>query len=209
MTYHSADLESLETRFRGNLINSLGGFKSLVLVGTTNTDGKENLAVFSSLFHLGANPALCGLIVRPAEPGFNTLGNIMATGKYTLNHVHPGIVRQAHQCSAKYPQGESEFSATGLHPEYRFAFEAPFVRESHIKFACELVQKTDIELNGTTLLIGKIIHVMIPDQLIGSDGFIDLEQAETVTCSGLDSYHTTQKIERLSYAKKDRQPEPI
>ena len=91
MVYHSADLESLETRFRGNLINSLGGFKSLVLIGTASRDGKENLAVFSSLFHLGANPALCGLIVRPAEPGFNTLGNIMATGKYTLNHVHPGI----------------------------------------------------------------------------------------------------------------------
>lgn len=96
-----------------------------------------------------------------------------------------------------------------MHPEYRFDFDAPFVRESHIKFACELVQKTDIELNGTTLLMGKITHLTVPEEFIVSDGFIDLEQAETVTCSGLDSYHTTQKIERLSYAKKDRLPEPL
>ncbi len=209
MVYHSADIESLETRFRGNLINSLGGFKSLILVATASGEGRENLAVFSSLFHLGAHPALCGIIVRPAEPGLNTLGNILSTGKYTLNHVHPEMVWQAHQCSAKYPQGESEFAATGLRPEYHFGFDAPFVAESRIKFACELVQKSDIELNGTTLLIGKITHLIVPDEIVGTDGFIDLEQAETVTCSGLDSYHTTQKIERLSYAKKDQWPEPL
>jgi hypothetical protein len=42
-----------------------------------------------------------------------------------------------------------------------------------------------------------------------SDGFIDLENAGTITVSGLDSYHSTKKIERLSYAKKDKWPEKL
>jgi hypothetical protein len=65
------------------------------------------------------------------------------------------------------------------------------------------VQKIDIALNGTTILIGQIIHIEVPDELVGKDGFIDIEKASSVTCSGLDSYHLTQKIGRLSYAKTD------
>jgi hypothetical protein len=36
------------------------------------------------------------------------------------------------------------------------------------------------------------------------DGFIDLEKANTITCSGLDSYHKTIQLDRLSYAKPDK-----
>jgi flavin reductase (DIM6/NTAB) family NADH-FMN oxidoreductase RutF len=182
-------------------VNSLGGFKSLVLVGTKSRGGNENLAVFNSLFHIGANPALCGVIIRPNEEKQNTLGNIVQTNQYTLNHVLPSFYKQAHQCSAKYEEGVSEFKEVGLTPEYVENITAPFVQESSIKFACELVQKIDIELNGTFLIIGKIIKIILPDHFLQADGFIDLELAETVTCSGLDSYHLTKKLSRLSYAK--------
>ena len=197
------DLQNLETRYRANLVNSLGGFKSLVLIGTRNEYGQENLATFSSLFHLGANPALCGIIIRPGTPGHNTLGNILNTGFYTLNQVHPGILQQAHQCSAKYPEGMSEFQATGLIPEYIPEIPAPFVSESRVKFACELVQKTEIVLNGTYLIIGKIVYIHVPDGIVGEDGYMDLEAAETLTCSGLDSYHQTRRVGRLAYARPE------
>lgn len=201
MTFDHHDILGLETRFRANFLNSLGGFKSVVLIGTKSTQGNENLAVFNSLFHLGANPALCGMVVRPNEERQNTLGNIMRTKSYTVNHIMPSFYRQAHQCSAKYDDGISEFNEVGLTPEYLEDISAPFVQESAVKFACELVEKVNIELNGTTILIGKIIKVIIPDHCLGVDGFLDIEQAGSITNSGLDSYHTTQKINRLSYAK--------
>lgn len=201
ITRSGEDIIAMETRYRANFINSLGGFKSLVLVGTRSGEGNDNLATFSSLFHLGANPALCGLIVRPGTPGQNTLGNVLSGGFYTINHVLPDFYKQAHQCSAKYPQGLSEFAAVGLTPEYIAGIPAPFVQESRVKFACQLVQQTGIELNGTTLLIGKIIQVIVPEGAVEADGFINLENAGTVTCSGLDSYHTTRQLARLRYAK--------
>ncbi|MCM5528426.1 flavin reductase family protein [Parasegetibacter sp. NRK P23] len=201
MIISSNELIALERRFRANFINSLGGFKSVALIGSRSARGNNNLAVFSSLFHLGADPALCGIIVRPNPEAENTLGNIMHSRHYTINHITEDFVQQAHQTSAKYEHGQSEFDAVGLTPEFEPGVNAPFVKESRIRFACELVQRMDITLNGTFLLIGKIIHILVPDEVVGEDGFIDLEKAGTITTSGLDSYHTTNRIARLAYAK--------
>lgn len=205
MTYNQSDIENFETRFKSNLINSIGGFKSIVLIGTKSLQNNNNLALFSSLFHIGANPAYCGLIIRPNKETQNTLGNIINTQQFTINHILPTFYKQAHQCSAKYEEGISEFDKVGLTPEFIDLIKAPFVAQSKIKFACEFVQKINIELNNTTLIIGKIIKIIVPENYILSDGFIDLEKAETITCIGLDSYHTTNKLSRLSYAKVDKE----
>ncbi len=209
MVYNNNDILSLETRYRANFINSLGGFKSTVLIGTKSSLGNDNLAIFSSLFHIGANPALCGIIVRPNEEKQNTLGNIVSTKYYTINHILPSFIKRAHQCSAKYDDGVSEFDAVGLTPEFVKDVIPPFVEESKIKFACELVQKIDLEINGTTLIIGKIFKIIMPDDILRIDGFVDIEMAGTIACSGLDSYHTTNKIERLSYAKVGSVPKAL
>lgn len=206
MHINPEQIQQMEQRYRARLINSLGGFKSVVLIGTQNVQAQTNLAIFSSLFHIGANPALCGLIVRPDSAERHTLGNILDTGFYTVNHVHEGIYLAAHQTSARYPMDQSEFSATGLKEEWLDGFFAPFVTQSVVKFSLQLEQKVDLTINGTTLLIGKILDVYVPQSSLGDDGFIDLETAGTLTLSGLDSYHRTQKLARLAYAKPDTAP---
>lgn len=203
MMYNLSDVETMEKRFRANFINSLGGFKSCVLIGSKSLVGNENLAIFSSLFHLGANPALCGIIIRPSQEKENTLGNMVRTKSFTINHILPSFYEKGHQSSAKYMEGESEFEKVKLTPEYHEEITAPFVKESIIKFGCELQQKIDIEINGTYLMIGKITKIIVPDYLIAEDGYIDLERAETITCSGLDSYHQTTRLARLKYAKPE------
>jgi flavin reductase (DIM6/NTAB) family NADH-FMN oxidoreductase RutF len=206
----SADaIEQMEQRYRASFINSLGGFKSVVLVGTASGDGQTNLAVFNSLFHIGANPPLCGLVFRPDSVERHTLSNIEETGRYTINHLHQGLYKQAHQTSARYPRTTSEFEATGLTPQYEAGFHAPFVAESAVRFALELRERIPLSINGTILVIGQITGVWIPDTSIRPDGFVDLEAAGTITCSGLDSYHTTQRLARLSYAKPDSFPTEI
>jgi len=54
------------------------------------------------------------------------------------------------------------------------------------------------------MVIGEINHVYYPENCLGEDGFLDLEKANTITCSGLDSYHKTVQLDRLSYAKPDK-----
>lgn len=204
LNFNSEDLMALEKHKRAHFINSLGGFKSVSLVGTSDKEGNSNLAVFSSIFHIGANPPLIGLIFRPSPPERNTFANIIETGFYTLNHINETIYNQAHQTSARYDKGISEFEITGLNREYKDGFFAPYVTESNIQLGIEFKEKIDISINNTTLIIGEIIQVYIPEDCLSEDGFVDIEKANSITCSGLDSYHKTVQLDRLSYAKPNQ-----
>lgn len=201
INFNSESLMSLDKNKRVHLINSLGGFKSVSLVGTSDLEGNTNLAIFSSIFHIGANPPLIGLIFRPSPPERNTFNNIINTCYFTLNHINESIYKKAHQTSARYDQDVSEFEKTGLTPEFKDHFFAPYVSESKIQLGVEFKEKIDISVNNTTLIIGEIIHIYIPEDIINEDGFVDIEKANTITCSGLDSYHKTVQLDRLSYAK--------
>ena len=120
------DLMSLEQRYRACFVNSLTGFKSLALVGTTDGNRQTNLAVFNSLIHIGANPPYIGFISRPNSVDRHTLSNIMETGFYTINHVNEDMYKKAHQTSARYPKDVSEFIATDLTEEYKGNFLSPY-----------------------------------------------------------------------------------
>jgi len=198
-------IEELEKQKRVHLINSLGGFKSVSLVGSSDGNGNENLAILSSFFHIGSYPPLIGLIFRPSPPERDTMRNILETGFYTINHINDTIYRQAHQTSARYDKNISEFDATGLKSEYKNDFFAPFVAESNIQLGVELKEKIDISINNTIMIISEIVQIYIPENCLKEDGFIDLEKANTITCSGLDSYHKTIQLDRLSYAKTDKE----
>jgi flavin reductase (DIM6/NTAB) family NADH-FMN oxidoreductase RutF len=203
------DLMVWEHRKRANFVNSIGGFKSVCLIGTKNKARQTNLAIFNSIVHIGANPPLIGFFIRPDSVERHTLENIIETGTYTINHINENIFVQAHQTSARYPRDVSEFTKANLTEEYLNDFFAPFVKESTQKIGVEFKEKIDVPLNGTSLLIGEIKSTYIPKESLKDDGFIDLEESGTITSSGLDSYHTTHKLARLSYAKPDQWPSHI
>ncbi len=177
-----SDIDELTQRYRANLINSLSGFKSATLVGTTNGN-TNNLAIVSSVVHVGANPPLLGMIMRPHTVVRDTLSNIKQQGFYTLNHVSTDWVDKAHQTSARYAPDESEFEAVGLTPQFSESFSAPFVKESEIKMG------------------GEIRELHMPENIIDKDGYADIEKANTACISGLDSYHSTARIAQFAYAK--------
>jgi flavin reductase (DIM6/NTAB) family NADH-FMN oxidoreductase RutF len=206
---NTTDLGKMEQRYRAQLINSVGGFKSVCLIGTTDANQSNNLAIFSSIVHIGANPPLICFIMRPDSVDRHTLVNIMETGYYTINHINEQIYQQAHQTSARYAKQESEFTATGLTPEFKDNFLAPYVAESKVQLGVCFKQKIDLTINNTMLIIGEIQHIYYPSNCLCTDGFLDLEKAGTITCSGLDSYHSTHALQRLSYAKPDTIPTTI
>lgn len=198
---NSSTFQSWERFYRANFINSLTGFKSVSLIGTVNQDGNPNLAIFSSIVHIGSNPALVGFINRPVEAAPHTLSNIQNTGSYTINHIQASFLEKAHQTSAKYPEGISEFDETDLTPVFQESIKAPFVKESSVKYALKLVEIIPIKLNNTFLVIGEVIHVMLEDDIILSDGFLTLDKSGSVSSNGIDGYYSTQLIGRFEYAK--------
>ena len=61
------EFENLDSFYRSNLVNSVVGIKQANLIGTISKSGITNLAIFSSVVHLGSNPALIGFFNRPVS----------------------------------------------------------------------------------------------------------------------------------------------
>jgi flavin reductase (DIM6/NTAB) family NADH-FMN oxidoreductase RutF len=207
LTIKEEDFINFSDRNRARFINCLSGVKSANLIGTCDKKGNTNLSIVSSVFHLGASPALIGFIIRPDTARRDTLENIRETDFYTINHVNREILEQAHQTSARYSQEISEFDACGLTPEYLDNFIAPHVFESRIKMSVAKVREIKIEENGTQLIIGNITNVYLPSDCLEPDGRVDILRAGTISVSGLDSYLENSLIGRLSYAKPNTKPE--
>jgi len=193
------DIQAMEKLVRVQFASSLPGVKPVCLVGTENEDGLSNLAPFSSVVHLGSNPALLGMVTRPDTVERHTLSNIIQSGHYTLNHLHRGILEQGHQCSARYPHGVSEFEATGLTE----AREGPFVfvAESRFRMGLKLVDRLPIEANGTQLIIGAVQLVQVAEAALSENGSIDLPGLGLISSTALDTYFESVEMARLPYAK--------
>ncbi len=209
MKITNENILSLEKQDRINLINSLSGFKSANLIGTISSGGKTNLATFNSVIHVGANPPLMGLLMRPVSVERHTYNNIKETNFFTINHINQEIFKQAHQTSARYDKDVSEFDECGLTPEYSETNKAPYVKESKIKIGCRFVEEHEIKFNGTIFIVGEIVEIILPDDVVAMDGYVDIEKAGAIAISGLDSYHETKKIARLSYAKPGVEPKEL
>lgn len=200
--YSRTDIDKMDKIFRLNLINSCTGFKSANLLGTKSLNGVSNVAVFSSITHLGSNPPLIGFILRPTTVPRDTYRNIKDTGVFTVNHIYSDIIEDAHHTSAKYPDEVSEFTKTDLEEEFLGDFPAPFVKGAKIRLGCRFLNAYEIKENDTLLLVSAIEHVFIADQDIQQqDGWLKLENANTVAINGLDGYATTSLLDRYAYAR--------
>jgi flavin reductase (DIM6/NTAB) family NADH-FMN oxidoreductase RutF len=205
-TLNDLDLELMPQRRRGRLVNSLSGFKSANLIGTTSDSGRLNLCIVSSVVHLGSDPALLGVVFRPPvdrERGSHTYWNIRETGCFTVNHVAAEQTLKAHQASARYPHETSEFDELGFTPVFRCGFEAPAVEESPVRIGLERVDEWEIPQNRCRFVVGQIRWVEFPEKAWCNDGYLDLESLDVAALSSLDGYHTTRKMHRLAYAKPD------
>jgi flavin reductase (DIM6/NTAB) family NADH-FMN oxidoreductase RutF len=184
-----------------NLINSCMGYKSANLIGTVSGEGQTNLAVFSSVTHLGSDPALLGFILRPTTVSRHTYSNIKETNNFSVNAISQSFIAQAHQTSANYPIEVSEFEVTGIEPEWKEGISIPFVKESPIQLLCNYLNEYEIKENGTIHVIASIEKIFVNEELLGEDFWIQLDKGNVVAINGLDGYAKTELIERFPYAR--------
>ncbi len=201
-----SELSSTDPYYKINLLNSLTGIKSANLIGTLSPGGIENLALFSSAVHLGADPALIGMILRPLTVGRQTYDYIHHHKEYTMNQVHASFIAEAHWSSAKFAAHESEFSHCGLTPAYAEGCKAPFVVESPLSLGLRWVEEYPIKANGTILMVGEVLWVRMDESRIADDGNIDLAEVGATGISGLEQYYTFTKVASFAFARSHSKP---
>lgn len=202
-----SDIQAVDRFYRMHLINTISGFRSPHLIGTIGHRGTPNLALFNSVVHLGATPPLLGFVIRPLTVPRHTYHNILAKGYFTINHVHEGILRQAHQTSADYDVQTSEFDACGLTPQYSERHPAPYVQESHVKIGLEFVEEHHIKSNGTLFMIGKIVEILLPEEALTVNGHLRPERWGSLAVVGLDTYYRAEQVAQQGYARPGQETE--
>ena len=176
-----------------NLINSCMGYKSANLIGTQSKDGSTNLAIFSSVTHLGSDPALLGFIVRPTTVPRHTYANIKETEYFTVNSITETMIEEAHHTSANYAKEISEFDKAGLSKEYLDTIPVPFVAESPLKLLCKYINEYEIIENGTIHIIASIEKIFV----VNESGVVNGQSIYFVLTSNTAHYLTLTNFKLL------------
>ncbi len=207
MTVNRFDIEQMDRIERLKVINTITGIKPGNLIGTTAKEHGSNLAIFSSLVHLGSNPALVGFVLRPTgEIKRNTYENILENGFYTINHIHQDLIKQAHYTSVKFDHGVSEFEECGLTEEFLMDFPAPYVAESHLKMGVKFEEEVYIKSNNTRMIVGSVEALHVPDHCFDTSGYLRLDRLKSVGIGGLNNYYSLEYMDSFPYARKNELP---
>ena len=208
MTFFSEeDILQMPKVKRLNIINSITGIKPANLISTIDERNRHNLAIFSSVVHLGSNPALIGFILRPQQKiRRHTHENILENGYYTINHLPNHKTLEGHYTSAKFDKETSEYDVCHFTPEFQHEFPVPYVKESFLKMGLKHVESIPIKYNGTVMIVGKILQVYVAKSSLSEEGYINLEEAKSVGISGLNTYYDLKKIASYPYARPHELP---
>ena len=204
-TFDTSAIDAMAKIPRLNLINSVTGYKSANLIGTYSKSGVLNVAIFSSITHLGSSPALLGFMIRPiAATPRDTYTNIKENQYFTVNHITSAMIAAAHHTSSAYDSGTSEFDKTNLEPEFLDHQKAPFVKGSPVQLLCKYVNEYPIAENGCIHLIASIEKIYVEDHLLQKENWVRLDLAEVVAINGLDGYSVPKLIDRFEYARPNQ-----
>ena len=207
MQLNKKTIEALEHKYKLNLINSITGIKPANLIGTRSSSNKDNVAIFSSVVHLGSSPAQLGFIMRPQDTSpRDTYINIQETGYYTINHISESFIKKAHYTSAKLPIGDSEFDKMNLAKEFIDDFHAPFVKQSSVKIGMKHIESMPLP-NGCLFVIGSVEYIILPDHVINELGQIDLAAYSCAGISGLNTYYGFNQLASFPYVRVDEIPD--
>lgn len=198
------ELSSMSKVPRLNLLNCITGYKSANLIGTLSENGTLNVAIFSSVTHLGSEPPLIGFILRPTTVPRDTYKNIKETGYFTVNHITSDMISDAHHSSASYEEPISEFDKTYLEPEYIANHQTPFVKGSPVKLYCKYLNEYIIKENGCLHIIASVEELYVDENLLHDDNWIQLDRGNVVTINGLDGYAVPKIVDRFNYARPDQ-----
>ncbi len=201
--YTLHDIYKMERSFRTNLINSISGIKSANLIGTSNSEGLTNLAVFNSVMHIGANPPLLSIFVRPHKVERHTYENIKSTGYFTINAVNKSLLERAHLTSGKFAKEVSEFLMCDIKPSFSDVHPAPYVEESPIQIGLRMEEEYHINANQTILVIGRIIEIIFPKDGFGKDGQLAWKDLNLLGINGLSNYCEPSTFKSMPYVRKE------
>lgn len=158
--------------------------RPIAFVSSMDEHGTANAAPFSFFTAICADPMLiCFSPMRRGTDGAkkDTLINIESTGQFVINIVSESIAEQMNDCAIEFAPEIDEMEELGLTKEASVKVRVPRIKESlvHLECECYQVQHFGDKPGAGSLVIGKVVHVHVNDELF-DNGRIDTSKLHPI-----------------------------
>ena len=172
-------------------------------ISTVSKDGEFNAAPYSFFNGLSHAPPLVCFSVSVHYNNENrrkdTLANVIDTNEFVFNLVNEDLAIAQDVCSEPYPAETDEFSEANLTAAPSKIVAAPRIAESPVNFECKVTSVQPLPESLYTLVIGQVVFMHLRDDILQSDGRIDLARLAAVGRMTGDSYTRTRDVFTLDH----------
>ncbi|HYH03701.1 MAG TPA: flavin reductase family protein [Bacillota bacterium] len=148
----------------------------VVLIGCGDTENVKNLITVAWAGTVASDPVKVSVSIRPERYSYSL---IKASGEFTVNLPHRGMVRAVDFCGVKSGKDVDKFQLTGLTPERGKTVKAPLIVEAPLTLECR-VEKI-IPLGSHDLFIARVGGVQVDETLLDPNGRLNLGRANLLT----------------------------
>ena len=199
-----------------NPFNSLVVPRPIGWISSLDNEGNVNLAPYSFFNGVSYRPPTVMFASGQGEVEDDrlkdTVRNIIDTGEFVHNFVTWDTRDAMNLSSATTAKDVDELAAARLPKIPSKLVKAPRVAESPIHFECKLVQHVDLPNtigdSKYTVIFGEVIGIHIADELITSEGRIDIGKLHPIARMGYQDYtevtaDTVFTLERPGFRSKE------
>lgn len=158
--------------------------RPIAFVTSQSEEKIVNAAPFSFFNIVSSNPPMLSVsIQRKAGAKKDTARNIQSKGQFVIHIVDESTVAEVNKTAANLPADESEIDLTNLTLVPSSEIAVPAIKESKIRFECELVQAVELgegDAVGCDLIIGRIVAYHF-DESVYQDGKIDPHALQAIS----------------------------
>ena len=151
----------------------------VALISTISKEGVRNIAPYSCIMPV-LRPQ--DLICLASAFKRDTLVNMRETREFVVNMVGTGFSDKVIPTAKFSPPETDEFELAGLEEKPSEKIKAPGIAGSYAWMECELF-KTYEEPNYV-LVMGKVLHLEVKDEVLDPDGALDVNKARPLMMTG-------------------------
>jgi flavin reductase (DIM6/NTAB) family NADH-FMN oxidoreductase RutF len=182
------DPKKLNSSQSYDLMTNLIVPRPIAFISTLSPDGTPNAAPFSFYSGISTDPPMLAVAIgqRGTEKK-GTMRNIEASGEFVVNGVDESLADGMNRASANYPRGTNKVLAAGLTAVPSVKVKPPRIGEAPISLECRLVQILPLPETKDVLIIGRIVHIFLKDDLL-KEGSFDPDRFHAIGRLGQSSY---------------------
>lgn len=167
----------------------------VTFISTVNKNGVRNIAPYGCVM-----PVLrpLDLVCIATAKKRDTLDNIRETGEFVINLLGEGLSDKVIPAAKIIPSEADEFEFAGLEPRPSKKVKAPGIEGCYAWMECELVKL--YEENDYTLIMGKVVHLEVIDEVYEQNGHCNVKKARPLMMMGYDTgmhFCTVEELDRF------------